>query len=613
MCCGAAAAFTACSDTWDDHYDSLGNSGIVHEGSLWQAIKSNSELSNFASVVEACDFAKSLDGSQVFTVFAPTNANFSTQQAQELIADYRQQVADSVLEDDNTVLKEFIHNHVALYNHSVSTKSNDSIVLMNGKYAVLTSNDIDGVALKSKNQLYGNGVLYTLDNQIGYLANVFEYIRKEPGLDSLRSFLYSGDARISGRSYPKYYYKQFVPEQSVAGSIVNGKTQYLDSVFIQRNELFSTLGQLNTEDSTYMMVAPTNQVWKQLIEEYEPYFNYPDGITDRDSMVYTNSRLAIVQGTTFSRTYNSDAVLKDSAMSVNSVKEYARRKNTWGANFHYYEYLKPLEPKGVLSQTDIQRCSNGDVRKVDEWNFDKLMTFHRYRIIEAEGRNSVKEVSKYEDSHGDSLTTVSPVTRYVTSDNSFYGKVWGNSFVEFVPDVTTVNHSVTFYLRDVLSNIPYDIYLVTVPALANDSNATETQRLPTRFKCSLWTPGKGTEKLINPKDPEGTLEDFVTTPDTIDYMLLAENYKFERCTYDVENEDRQALLQIDTRVGASDIRKGLFTRTLRIDCILLVPHGSLAVVDELPDGTEYPGKPGILMFPHGLYNDRAFRWWYMLR
>ena len=73
----AALTFTACSDTWDEHYEGLADG--VHEGSLWQAIKSDPELSNFASVLEACGFDKSLASSQVFTVFAPTNASFSAE------------------------------------------------------------------------------------------------------------------------------------------------------------------------------------------------------------------------------------------------------------------------------------------------------------------------------------------------------------------------------------------------------------------------------------------------------------------------------------------------------------------------------------------------------
>ena len=599
--CGVAVALAACSDTWDDHYDSTG-SGSVHEGSLWQAIKSNPDLSNFASVVEACDFSKSLDGSQVFTVFAPTNSNFSKEEADALINEFRAQKSANVLEEDNTVLKEFIQNHVALYNYSVSTESHDSILLMNGKYAVLNSNDIDGVEMISKNQLYGNGVLYTLKNKVQFLSNVFEYIAKDPELDSLRSFLYNS----------KFYYREFLPERSVAGSIVDGKTQYLDSVFMQRNDLFSYLGQLNLEDSTYMMIAPTNDVWKNLIEEYEQYFNYPANINDRDSMVYTSSRLAIVNGTTFSRTFNPDKILNDSALSVSSIRSATMRQARWGAPFEYYQYNRPKDkPYGVLSQDerDIVKCSNGEVYKASQWNIDKLMTFNKFLVYEAEGR-SLKEMSKTKDSRGDSVNTVTPFTRQVSADNKYFGKVWDNRFVEFQPNFGTLNHSVTFTLSNVLSNIGYDIYLVMAPALASDSNAVAEARVPTIMRCTINVPGKGDDPI---KGEDGKVKDFKTTPDAVDYLLLAEDYKFDICTYDITDENMQVTLKVETRVSNSQLRNNTYTRTMRIDCVLLVPHGTMQVLDELPEGLPYAGRPGILMAPHGVYEDRPYKVWYMQR
>ena len=603
--CGIAAALTACTDTWDDHYNSLGDSSGMHEGTLWKAIKSDPNLSNFASVVEGCDYAKTLDGSQVFTIFAPTNDQFSQAEAQALIAEYQQQVRDSVVEEDNTVLKEFIQNHIALYNYSVSNNSEDSITLMNGKYAILKSSEIDGVPFLTKNQLYGNGVLYTVQKPLDYLPSVFEYIRKDADLDSLRSFLYNSH----------YYYREFMPSLSVPGSIVNGKTQYLDSVFSQRNELFSYLGRLGTEDSSYIMVAPTNQVWKQLIDEYEPYFNYPEKTEDRDSMVFTNSRLAIVNGTTFSRTFNTDQSLRDSAMSESCVRQYSMRKSMWGAPFEYFEYFKPLDAKGALAQNDIVTCSNGWVRKATEWNIDKKMSFFQYRIIEAEGRNSIKKVKMMPDSRGDSVEVASPVTRYVTSDNKFYDRVWDNGFVEFVINITTQNPVVTFTLSDVLSNIGYDIYLVTAPALANDSNAREEVRVPTILRCSITQPGQKAQVLTDPANPSANT--FTTSPDEVGYIKIADDFKFDVCTYDLEDEALQVTLDVETRVSSSQIRTGAYTRVMRIDCILLVPHGSLQLVDALPAvssiHTAAQGTPGLLMFPHGQYDDRPYKWWYMQR
>ena len=43
--CGVVAVFTACTDTWDDHYDGVATG--VQEGSLWQAIQQNDQLSNW--------------------------------------------------------------------------------------------------------------------------------------------------------------------------------------------------------------------------------------------------------------------------------------------------------------------------------------------------------------------------------------------------------------------------------------------------------------------------------------------------------------------------------------------------------------------------------------
>jgi hypothetical protein len=243
------------------------------------------------------------------------------------------------------------------------------------------------------------------------------------------------------------------------------------------------------------------------------------------------------------------------------------------------------------------------------------MSFHQYRVIEAEDtRSSIKEISKVVDTHGDSINTVTGYIRDVTSDNKrYYGKVWSNEFVEFQPNVATVNHSVTFYLNNVLSNIGYDIYLVTAPALANDTNATEQQRLPTILQATVNEPGKKSERLIDPLDPEGKNQNFVTTADAVDYLLLAEDYKFGVCTVDVTDENSQVTLTVETKVSNSQLRTNTYTRTMRIDCILLVPHGTLQLVDELPAQLSDQGGPGVLMYPHGSYADRPYMIWYKQR
>ena len=165
----AALTLAACSDTWDDHYDKKGEG--TNDATLWQAITQNSNLSNFAKVVQGCGFDKSLNSSQIFTVFAPTNEQFSSQEADELIAGYNAEKG-KVNDEDNTVFKEFIQNHIAMYNHSVSPSTNDSLVLMNGKKILLTANTFGSNQILMSNQHYSNGVLFTIQGKAKYFPTV---------------------------------------------------------------------------------------------------------------------------------------------------------------------------------------------------------------------------------------------------------------------------------------------------------------------------------------------------------------------------------------------------------------------------------------------------------
>ena len=509
-------------------------------------------------------------------------------------------------DDQNTVLKEFVKNHIALYNYSVSSASNDSIVLMNGKNVVLKSDAVGEVKLLTKNQVYKNGVLYTIGSQIDYLPNIFEYIAKDAELDSVRSFLYNS----------KYYYKEFLPGESVVDSVRNGQTVYMDSVFKQRNRLFSQLDYINEEDSTFWMVLPTNTVWKGLIDEYSNYFKYAKNVEYRDSLEYTNSRLSILQGTVFSRTVNkgvfekkaaSGSSVVDSAMSTNAVLSYQFRSSNWGGNFNYYEYLNAWSPNGVftLSPATVE-CSNGMVRKATtKWPIDKLETFFRYRIIQAEG-NNIWEVSKVVDSNKDSITTITPNVRSAAKTvRDYRDMVWGGRFVEFTPTESTVNHFATFMIKNVISGYVseagdtlggYDIYMVTAPAIAYDENATDT--LPTVMRCTLSYPDK------DGKTKSAKQVTVTTRVHQMDYFLLYENFTFPVTNYGLSEDKPSVQLKVETRVSNGQVRDGIYTRTMRIDCILLVPHGTL-LTDMSPDR--------VYLLPHGNYNGDNLRWWYMDR
>lgn len=539
-----ALAFTACSDTWDEHYDAPGEQ---QSGNLWQHISTDSRLSNFGHVIKFTGYDLALSSSQVFTVFAPTNDCFSEQQADSVINLYKEQYAKGVKKDDNLAIKEFVQNHIALYNYSVSSLSNDSITMMNGKYLILTPNAISTSPFLESNKRVDNGVLFTLGKKVDYFPNVFEYIRTDSDIDSLANFLYG------------YNLYEFDAKKSVAGGIVDGATIYLDSVMVLKNDLFSKIGLIASEDSTYWMVVPDNDTWNRLVPEYTQYYNYANNVNKRDSLQYVLSRLALVQGTVFSRTNNSDVSLRDSALSYNAVGYNYRKSNYGNSELKYWQYDKPFNPGGVFSDTEVIPCSNGQVMKALDWHFDKEQTFFHTIIVEGEGRNSLKEVNTLNTR--DPLTTVN-----VVSSNPFYGKISGNSYVEIVPQSSSSNPSATFYIKDVLSNIGYDILVVMAPALAGDTLARETDRLPTKFRCTMeWVNQEG-QKESAPIGSSTTL--FETHSDVVDTILVASDYRFPTCSYGLDNP--QVTIQLESRLRNAE--RTTHTRTMRLDCIMLRPH-----------------------------------------
>jgi hypothetical protein len=137
----------------------------------------------------------------------------------------------------------------------------------------------------------------------------------------------------------------------------------------------------------------------------------------------------------------------------------------------------------------------------------------------------------------------------------------------------------------------YDIYVVAPPMLANDSNLTATQCLPTKVRIYLGY------NDLNGKEQSKQLGDFSTSGTEIDYILVAEDFKFPVSTYGISENEASVSLRFESRVSNNDVSKGLATRSVCIDAILLVPHGTLDLATD-------PER--ILMYPHGQQNYKSY-------
>ena len=553
----AVLAIVGCSDTWDDHYQA-GQSGDVVGSTLWEVIENNDQLSNFARVLRETNYQQALASSQVFTVFAPTNDAFTEADADDIIALYQSE--KNVKEKDKRAIKEFVQNHIALYNHSVATTGEDSVVMMNGKYLVLTPEKLADSPLLTTNLLTKNGLLFTLGKKVDYQGNVFETIQSDSDLDSLGNFI---------AAFNEY---EFMASASVAGGIEDGRTWYLDSVTVLTNDMFAYTDYINSEDSVFWMVAPTNNVWKQLVDEFIPYFNYDNDVLKRDSLCWVKPRLAILSGTVFNQTRNAklqgDEYVwnRDSAVSVNAV-DYSMRRYTWGRNdMKYYQYENPFEEGGAYVGTREIDCSNGKVIVADQWNIDKKETFFREILVEAENRTYFDKVDD---------DTTNPLSyNSIEAWSPFYNQVSNNRYALVRPK--DVYSDVWFKLPNLLSNIGYDIYVVFVPIDAVDSLATDYRAPMFQAAISYHTQdGKQSPFYSLPVNIDvdelssSEIHNYTADPYKVDTVQIASDYKFPTCSWGLD--DCQVGLYLKSKIRGSALREQ-YTGVMRIDCILIKPH-----------------------------------------
>ena len=524
----------ACTDTWNEHYDTA----VADSGTLWQKISDpQGNTQQFARVLEACGYKEVLDGSQTYTVFAPADDTFSAQQADSVIALYNSEKAAGQTDADNKAVKQFVQNHIALYSHPVSSLTNDTLTLMNRKYYPLSSQKLGGCTLTSAARLCNNGLLFTLSGKLNYFPNIFEYLGQDSETDSAYQF------------FRRYSIYEFDETKSVVGDVIDGRTIYLDSVSTLTNRLFDIYGRTNSEDSTYWMLCPSNDEWNRLVSEYSPYFNYPNNVAKRDSLVYTHTRLAFMGGTIFSASRNTEKSLQDSAVSTMAQSALIRSLLDTEP---YYIYYKPYGDGGVFSGTQDVACSNGHVLKARQFGVSMYDTFMQTVKVEAENLASQDNL----------VDAIDPVTIHqVTTSNPFYGKVSGNSFVEIKPSTPTSSVVVRYSVPNLLSGMKYDVMAVFVPATAADTLAREEAKKP----CRVVSRVAQTDQ--NGKLSEPPLRNAKTTKAGVVDTVKMSTVTISTCSYGLTD----ALVKLDIKSNVQETQLSTYSNTLRLDCIIFKP------------------------------------------
>lgn len=357
MMAASMVAATSCSD-FDDYNEGPLDTSASANKTLWENIAANEQLTDFAALVKKAGFADELSRSNFYTVWAPLNGTYDATPLQQL---------DSV-----TLLKQFVENHIAKYNHRISGDVDERIMALNEK-----SYDFKGsgtytfgnIAVAEPNLPSINGVMHTLNGEVAYHPNIYNYLFQLQGIDSVAGY------------FKKYEHSRLDTENSVLGPVVDGKQTYIDSVMVTTNDLFSRReldAQLASEDSSYTMILPSDKAWNDLYSKIKSNYNYINTTIYQDVPNATSSSASgyKTQTVTVNAEYYSDSIAKR-IIAQSLIYNNNQRLNRWLEKDGAYTdtlvstgYTVITNPRELLSDTrDREEMSNGVVYQTDTLAF----------------------------------------------------------------------------------------------------------------------------------------------------------------------------------------------------------------------------------------------------
>ena len=510
-------AMVGCTD-WDAHYDE-DNQKIWGEKTLWEEIASRPQLEEYMKLLEQYGYKEVLNGSQMYTVFAPVG------------------VVDTVGLSAAKIRTEVIENHIARFALSANNATDKkAVTMLNTKSILFTQNGAgysfgDHLLTEDYNIIAKNGVLHIIDGQQRFFHNVWEYLTTDARFDSICNYLYS-------------FNEDYLDEnKSVKGEInAEGKQEYLDSVIISYNQMLYYLGQLNNEDSLYTMIVPTNEAWEEAYGRVKEYYLYPKGLSNADSLQSHYAKLAMVRDLVFSHTVQKS--VEDSLISTNRGKFY-----------------KPFEEGNILSGYSdwgqAVECSNGGVFVVEQLNHKPWQSWHETIKVEAENSNALVN-----DTVQDKIRMI--YRNRLGSSDSMYTKISGGAYLEMLEKQQGNHPKIAFNVWNTLRG-KYRVKVVFLPQeLASSKNKAI---LPNSFEASCSVvDDKGVLKA--PAKIPSNWKKIKNNPEKIDTVEI-DVLDFGSCVYGQDKVGLKLELKSDFGTKASDYKKN--SGTFLIDCIILEP------------------------------------------
>ncbi len=447
MVAGALVATSSCSD-WNDWNTVQSDINASAEKTLWENISGNSQLSDFAKIVEKSGLKENLNANRYYTVWAPTNGTYN---------------ADSVLQlGDKAMLEQFVYNHIAEYSHQAQGTDSVRIHTLNNKSYTFkgagSNYTFNDVALTEKNLPNSNGILHVLASNSPFLPNAYQNIWMVDGVDDIANY------------FKKYELTYLDENSSVEGPLVNGKKTYIDSVMVTYNYISNTIrAKLDSEDSLYTMILPTDKAYQATYDKIASLYNYANNTQAQDVENATSTTY-----TTLTAPNQDLDYLKDSLVRLYIVKDLVySHNNKYNARYFDgtpYIYNGEGAPEDTVVSTIRSAYSNpGDI-------FGKDIVKQSVKL--SNGRALVVDSLAFYpwESYNPELTYAGTnACRYLTGTKKNVRVNYPNesmvtlkgdaklSFIEVTPSSGFSKPEVDYYLPNVLSGA-YNVYCVIPPA-----------------------------------------------------------------------------------------------------------------------------------------------------
>ena len=525
----AAHGMVGCSDTWDDHYDAAGSNGT---STLLQLVEDNPQLSDFRTLLgmthiyrnhrTPVTYADLLDGDQSLTVWAPVNGTFNFDSLRNVC---------QTAEGDSTVGQHFVQNHIARNLYNMNSQTSEEVKMLNDKFLPLSPTALYNATVEAGhyNLPAKNGLLHVVDKDAAYTYNIYE------GLTSMDEFKHLGKFLFA-------YEKQELDENSsIVAGIEDGKKVYSDSVMIKRNELFRTLGEIMSEDSTYAMIVPDNAAWQKAYSEARQYFNFA-GVEKGDSISEYWTNVSLMGDLIFNRNVQKneqDSIITASYSFI---------------DWPYHVYYKPYEPGGLMDKANIKDsllCSNGYIYRLRQWPFTAKELYFHPITTQGEWESNRKEYT------------------YCTFNNraAIGDTISGNAYVDIVAQ-NNRDWTVTYEINNTLSGT-YNIYAVILPKTVYLANSRDFK--PNKFYASIsYIDEQGEKQTVPFGDANNT---FSNDPYRADSVLIGQ------CTLPVCNyQQPDATVTVTLNCSVRTNEAARYSREMFLDCIYFEPV--IATVDD---------------------------------